>query len=195
MQMAVPSFNQFMLGEGLVRRFLEQAKAGDADAFERLVSLHERRVLRLAQRLLLNREAAKDAAQEVFLRLYKHLGKMDEERDVGAWLYRTTANVCFDLLRRSKNDLGLDLAVGVSDEGLDPEQTAVGIERKRLVLEALQELAPRERQAIILRDLEGCPTAEVAQIMGSTEATVRSQLSTGRLKIKDFVLARLKGKV
>ena len=94
MDIAIPSFGQFMLEENLIRQLLEEAKAGDLASFERLVILHERQVLRLAQRLLLNREAAKDAFQEVFLRLHRKLHTVDPHRNFTAWLYRATANYC-----------------------------------------------------------------------------------------------------
>jgi RNA polymerase sigma-70 factor (ECF subfamily) len=64
-------------------------------------------------------------------------------------------------------------------------------QRRELIAAALDGLTPRERDAIVLRDLEGLSTAEVARTLGSTEATVRSQISTGRVKIKTFVMARL----
>ncbi len=191
MDIAIPSFSQFMLEENLIRQLLQEAKAGNLASFERLVILHERQVLRLTQRLLLNREAAKDASQEVFLRLHRKLHTVDQNRNFTSWLYRATANICFDYLRRAKYDLPLDLIADPCDAALDPEQAAAAIQDKQLILAALKELSPREREAIVLRDLEGCSTAEVAHILGSTETTVRSQISTGRVKMKNFVMARL----
>jgi RNA polymerase sigma-70 factor (ECF subfamily) len=194
MKAAIGSFDPLMVGRSVTRDEAENARAEDAAIFEGLVRLHETRVLALAHRLLLNRAAAHDAAQEVFIRLYKHLDKMREDRDAGAWLYRTTVNVCLDLMRRSKNDLPLDVASEAPDRSVNPEENAAGNEEKRLVLAALKELTPREREAVVLRDLQGCTTAEVAQIMRTTEGTVRSHISTGRLKIKEYVVARRRGR-
>jgi RNA polymerase sigma-70 factor (ECF subfamily) len=137
------------------------------------VLLHERLVLRLAQRLLLNRDMAQDAAQEVFLRLHGKLSKFQEGKELGPWLYRITVNVCHDLRRRSKPVLPLDLAPVPSDDTPDPEQLVQRAQRRELVAAALEELTRREREAIVLRDLEGLSTAEVARILGSTETTVR----------------------
>ncbi|MDQ2839447.1 MAG: sigma-70 family RNA polymerase sigma factor [Acidobacteriota bacterium] len=195
MQMAIPSFDRLMFEENLLRRLIREAKAGDASSFERLVLMHQRLVLRLAQRLLLNREAAKDAAQDVFLRLHKKIGSVDEDRDLGRWLYRTTANICFDVLRRAKHDLTVDLVADVPDGCRDPEQLAAAIQERQLILAALKDLSPRERQAIVLRDLEGYSSAEVAQILGSTETTVRSQISTGRAKMKNFIVAAIRRRI
>ncbi len=181
-----------MFDHDLLSQLIQEAKAGQATAFARLIQLHERLVLRYAQRILLNREAAKDAAQEVFIRLHKNLGSIDEKRDLRAWLYRTTSNVCYDILRRNQQDLAIDLIVEPVDETLNPEELMCLTQQKTLILCALKELAVREREVIILRDLEGNSTAEVAAILHITEGTVRSHLSTGRIKMKNFVMAQIR---
>jgi RNA polymerase sigma-70 factor (ECF subfamily) len=175
--------------EDLLRRLIQEAKAGEIASFERLIVLHERWVLRVAQRLLLNREAAKDAAQDVFLRVHQKIRSVDEKQDFRAWLYRITANICFDILRRAKNDMPIDLGWDPVACGDDPEKSAAALQAKQLVLAALKNLSPREREVIVLRDLEGYSSAEVARILGSSETTVRSQISTGRAKMKSFILA------
>lgn len=191
MQMAIPSLDRSMFEPDLLRQLILGAKAGEASSFEKLVSLHERRVLRLAQRLLLNREAARDAAQEVFIRLHKKIGSVSEHRELGPWLYRTTVNICIDLQRRSKDEMPIDLAPEVADDARDPEHSAETRQRREFVLEALKGLTPKERQAIVLRDLEGHSTADVAGMLGSSEGTVRSQISTARVKMKEFLAAKL----
>ncbi|MBV9939393.1 MAG: sigma-70 family RNA polymerase sigma factor [Acidobacteriaceae bacterium] len=190
--MAVPWMGHFVMEGNLLRQLVRDAKAGDAASFERIVILHECLVLRVAQRILLNGEDAKDAAQEVFIRLHRTLSRFDEEKDLGPWLYRLTVNVCRDVLRRGKRNVPLDIVSDSADAAPDPEQSAVAAQQYRIVLDALQELSPREREAVVLRDLEGRSTEEVAEILGSSETTVRSQLSTGRIKMKNYVTARLR---
>ena len=189
--MAVPWMGHFVMEGNLLRQLVRDAKAGDVASFERIVILHECLVLRVAQRILLNGEDAKDAAQEVFIRLHRTLSRFDEEKDLGPWLYRLTVNVCRDLLRRGKRNVPLDIVSDSADATPDPEQSAVAAQQYRMVLDALRELSPREREAVVLRDLEGRSTGEVAEILGSSETTVRSQLSTGRTKMKNYVTARL----
>ena len=189
--MAVPWMGHFVMEQSLLRQLVRNAKAGDAASFERIVTLHECLVLRVAQRILLNGEDAKDAAQEVFIRLHRTLSRFDEEKDLGPWLYRLTVNVCRDLLRRGKRDVSLDIVSHSADALLTPEQSAVAAQQYQMVLDALRKLSPREREAIVLRDLEGRSTGEVAGILGSSETTVRSQLSTGRMKMKNYVAAQL----
>jgi RNA polymerase sigma-70 factor (ECF subfamily) len=192
MEVAIPSYRVFMLEHDRLRQLIREAKAGRIESFEHLVVLHERRVLRLAERLLLNREAARDAAQEVFFRLYKKIQSIKDDGDLAPWLYRTTLNICFDSLRKSKRETALDLVPEPPAGNDDPEQSTASLQQKRLALTALQELSPRERQVIVLRELEGYSTAEVARLLDSTETTVRSQVSTARVKMKNFVAGKLR---
>ncbi len=151
-------------------------------------------VLRTALRLLGRSDQAQDAAQEAFLRLYRHLGRFDESRELGPWLYRVVVNVCRDMLRRSRSPrlLGLDTVSEAPDDRHGPKTLEAAVtlaERRSLVQAALLTLPMKEREAIVLRDIEGLSTSDVARILGSSEGTVRSQISTGRVKIKRYVEA------
>jgi len=150
--------------------------------FERIMAEAERRVLRIALRLLNNPHDAQDAAQEVFLRLYKQLGRLDEARGYDAWLYRVTVNVCRDIARKRPQAVALEDAPEPREHQPDLEFA----ERREIMQRALGRLGEKERAAVVLRDVEGLSTREVAQILGSTETTVRSQISTARLKLRDF---------
>jgi len=168
-------------------RTLGEAQAGDLGAFERLMGLYERRVFLVAVRLLGNSADAQDAAQEVFLRLYRHLRRMD--RDPGPWIYRVTVNVCRDMARRrlpSAAPAEAAAAQAPAEEGM------ALAERLGLVERALRTLPERQRAALVLRDVEGLTTRETASVLGTTEATVRSHVSAARLRIKGFVEAMLR---
>ncbi len=177
--------------------WVERARNGDQEAFACLVERHERMVLRTGLRLLGRLDLAQDAAQEAFLRLHRHLARFDSSRELGPWLYRIVVNVCRDLSRRQRwpRLLGLEEAKDVrSHDEAALENAVVRNEQRRLVQAALRALSPKEREAIVLRDLEGLSTSEVARVLGSSEGTVRSQISTGRLKIKHYVEARQEGR-
>jgi len=165
----------------------------DAGAFERLMRLHERQVLSTAWRLLGRLEDAQDAAQEVFLRLYRYLDRFDAGRPLEPWLYRVTVNVCRDFGRRRKvrqaislEDLEASRPLESTDPTMDPGAVASLAEERRIVEEALATLAEKERAALVLRDIQGLTTAEVAEALGSSQPTVRSQICRARLKIKKF---------
>jgi RNA polymerase sigma-70 factor (ECF subfamily) len=166
---------------------LHRAIAGDVSAFERIVVRYERRVLSLAWRLLGRPEDAQDASQEVFLRAFRYLHRFDARRPFEPWLMKMTVNVCYDLgrKRRQQPDASLD-PNRVSGMG-GPYDDLQSQEQKRILHAALQDLPEKERAAIVLRDIEGLSTAETAEILGSSEATVRSQICTARLKIRKAI--------
>lgn len=167
-------------------RTLASAKAGDLAAFERLMRQQERLVLATARRLLGNMEDAQDVAQEVFWRLYQNLHKVDATENVTGWLYRVTVNLCRGRQRKRLAHVEAELA-DVPAPSAGPHHQLLEAERQQVLQMSLRRLSEKERAALVLRDLEGLPTKQVARILGSSEATVRSQISKARLKVKDFV--------
>lgn len=151
--------------------------------FDRLVRMHERMVLGVAYRLLGRIEDAQDAAQEVFLKLLQKHKQIDG--DPKPWLYRVTVNVCNDWYR--KRVLVVEPDEQAADPSVDALTTITMDERKRLLTAGLQTLGERERAAIVLRDIEGLPTSEVAKILGIEEVTVRSQICVARVKLAKYV--------
>lgn len=170
------------------RLVLERAIAGDSAAFERIVVRFERRVLTLAWRLLGNSADAQDAAQEVFLRMFRFLHRVDTSRPFEPWLIRLTVNVCRDAGRKRTASVLLDGDLLQSSS--DPHAELHSVEQRRILHSVLQDLPEKERAAVVLRDIEGFSTAEVAEILGSSETTVRSQISSARLKLKKALLRR-----
>lgn len=167
-------------------RTVAAAKQGDRAAFELLMRQHERLVLATALRLLGNLPDAQDAAQEVFLRLFRNLGKVEASGNLSGWLYRVTVNVCHDQRRRKPPETAIEAAGAIAAAG-DPQCDLTQAERRRVLELSLRHLSPKERAALVLRDLEGLSTTEVARALGSTETTVRSQISKARVKVKNFV--------
>lgn len=103
-----------------------------------------------------------------------------------------TVNICLDSKRRSRRSIPIEQSREQTDGSLNPEQAMRAAQERSLVIDALRRLPERERLAIVLRDVEGRSTAEVAAALGSSETTVRSQISTGRAKIRKYVLERIK---
>lgn len=173
-----------------------RARAGDSLAFERIMLATEQRVVSVAWRLLGNREDARDAAQEVYLRVFKYLDRFRAGEDFQGWLYRITVNVCHDLARKRRAGGGEQLdrrdaepgrrTFENSRAGDDAEGATLRTQQLALVRRALATLPGKERAALVLRDLEGLSTEETARVLGSRAATVRSQVSTARSKIKIY---------
>lgn len=186
-----------------------RAKAGDQDAFEHLVRRHERRVYSIARRLLGAGPEAEDACQETFLRLYRALGRLRTDRPITPYLDRITVNVCHELGRRRtrRRELSLDPATGSDasdaesftglvaepvDPRTDPASDASLSELRRLAGAALRELPFKQRAALVLRELHGLSTRQVAAALGATEATIRTHVCRGRLALRER-LASLRG--
>jgi RNA polymerase sigma-70 factor, ECF subfamily len=170
-----------------------RARARDDLAFEQIMLATEQRVVSIAWRMLGNRDDARDAAQEVYLRVFKYLARFRAGEDFRGWLYRITINVCRDQARRkhsltttglSENNPGEEMAA--AETGTDPEIRTLHQQQLGLVRRALQTLPIKERAALVLRDLEGLSTEEVARALGSRPVTVRSQVSSARAKIKTY---------
>jgi RNA polymerase sigma-70 factor (ECF subfamily) len=181
--------------EDPMAKVIALAITGDRAAFGEIVIRHERRVLTLALRLLGTMEDAQDAAQEVFLRTFKYLRRFDPSRPLEPWLVRTTVNVCHGLGRKRQLHRMVFVHADFlnhADPAGNPHAELRAAEQRRMLYRALDVLGEKERTAIVLRDIEEFTTAEVAEILASSEATVRSQISVARLKIRK-VLQRLKG--
>ena len=179
---------------GSLARLIERAKAGDMVAFEEIMKHSEKRVMRMTWRMLGNEADARDAAQEVFLRVYKYLGRFKQDQPFFAWVYQITLNVCRDIAKKRQQyntqfislDNGHEAASAVDDNQAGAEESLIRVQERELMLRAIATLPERERAAILLRDLEGLSTEEVADIMKSTATTVRSQISSARQKIRVY---------
>jgi len=156
---------------------------------EALLSEFEKPILRLCFRLLGNLADAQDAAQEVFLKAHRHRDRLDPARPAGPWLYQVAYNQCRDRMRRRRPSVALE-DIGPLAAAGNPEAQAVQNERRDLVLVALEILGDKERAALVLRDLEGMDTREVAAVLGTREETVRSQISMARAKMRKYLTSR-----
>lgn len=154
----------------------------EQSVFEDLLSQHERPILRLCFRLLGNWADAQDAAQEVFMKAYRHRGDYDADKPASPWLHQIAVNTCRDQFRRRKPVSEL-----LRSDPPSPEELAATGEQQALLLRALDSLGPKERAAVVLRELEGLPTRKVAELLGSSEETVRSQVSLAKAKLRAFV--------
>lgn len=195
--MSSPGAAALVTGEALVSRkgregrspleaLIERAREGDGRAFDRLMLETQERVLGLAWRLLGSREDARDAAQEVYLRVFRHLDRFRAGYDFRGWLYRITVNVCRDAARRRRRSPAP--ATAPLEPSCPPvaQDRLLDSERWNRLLEALASLPARERAALVLRDLEGLTSEQVARVLRSRPGTVRGQIASARLRIRRF---------
>jgi RNA polymerase sigma-70 factor (ECF subfamily) len=165
----------------LVRR----AGAGDQAACAALVGRHLPRVLALAARLLADRTAAEDVAQEVFLRVWRHAGSWRSgEARFSTWLHRVTVNLCQDRLRRRRE---APLEAAPDPPTPDPGPEAV-LQRKTVAAQveaALAELPERQRVAVLLCHYQELGNVEAAEVMGVSVEALESLLARGRRRLRE----------
>jgi len=165
-------------------RLVEQARAGDDRAFAALVARYERALIRVLIRLVRDEELARDLAQETFWKVYNRLDRFDTARRFGPWLFRIGVNLTLDTLRRHELPAPASIDRSAVDgrkafELPDPDPRV----RAELVQEVqfiLEKIPIAYRTILVLRDLEGFSSAEVAAIVGRREATVRWRLAKAR---------------
>jgi RNA polymerase sigma-70 factor (ECF subfamily) len=167
------------------RAWLQQARAGDQQAFGDLVRLHQHAVYNLAYRMLGNRVESEDAAQETFLRAYANLERYDMERPFRTWLLSITSNYCIDRLRRRRLmwlslDEPLPPHAALHSDETEPEDAVIDSERNALIQTLLAELSPEYRAAVVLHYWYDCSYAEIASILDTTESAIKSRLFRAR---------------
>ena len=172
-----------------------RARAGDRQAFAALVQRHQAAVYRVCYRVLGNREDAEDAAQEAFLRAYRKLASFRGESAFGTWLLRLAINVALNergrrrvFLRRGGPDAPPE-ATGQASVGAasGPEAGLLRAEAAAQLQRALRSLRPDHRAAVVLRDLEGLPYAEVAAVLAVPEGTAKGWVHRGRARLKELL--------
>jgi RNA polymerase sigma-70 factor (ECF subfamily) len=168
---------------------LARAQAGDARAFERLSSAYADRLFMLLLRLLGDRSEAEDVAQEVMLRAWRGIARFQGQSSYFTWLYRIAVNEASRALeRKARRPAGVSIGAYElqlpASSAHDPSQQAENSELRRVLGQALAELAPTLRTAIVLRDVEGLSTQEAAEIAGVSQAAFKSRLHQARLRVR-----------
>jgi RNA polymerase sigma-70 factor (ECF subfamily) len=163
---------------------IRAAADGDTEAVGELVRRKREQVVRIAYQVTGDWEDAVDVSQGVFVRLWKGLGRYDPSRRFDTWLYRITVNAAIDLVR--SRERGLQPLPDEPQElpaapGRASAESALDLaELRRAFARLSARLAPKQRAAFVLREIEGMETAEVARIMNVAESTVRNHLLQAR---------------
>ena len=178
----------------IVRRVLE----GDVNAFEDLVTEHEKGVYAIAQRMTGNAEDAADMAQETFIKAYNSLSSFRGDSKFSVWLYRIATNVCLDFLRsRSRkptvslsveDDDGEETQMDIADESQSPEQLLERGLTRDAVRRGLKSLSPEYRQILLLREIQGLSYEEIAEALALEVGTVKSRIFRARKRLCAFLL-------
>jgi RNA polymerase sigma-70 factor (ECF subfamily) len=171
---------------------VEHARRGDHQAFAVLVRRYERKLISVLTRLVRQPEQASDLAQETFWRVYSRLDRFDTARRFGPWLFRVAINLGLDWLRSSKSEAFATTSIDRADRQgraafvLPDPDPRIQTELTQEVHFVLQLMPVSYRTILVLRDLEGFSSSEIAAIVGRRESTVRWQLCTAREKFREI---------
>jgi RNA polymerase sigma-70 factor (ECF subfamily) len=165
----------------LVKRCLD----GDTDAFNSLVERYQRVLFTIALRLLADRDAAADAAQNAFVKAYEKLDTFDPAKRFFSWIYRIVINECLNVRRdrRPMEPIPETLTTGAT-----PFDLAETEERRRRVQSAIVGLSPEYREVIVLRHFAGLSYDEIADVTGAASTVVKSRLYTARQRLSQMLL-------
>lgn len=166
------------------RVLIERLRRGDRSAFNPLFERYKERLFWVAFHMLHNEDDALDAVQETFVRVLKAIDRFDTSRRFYTWACQILINYCVDRLRRrstSKENVSLeDVAAPDAGSAYDPETLLTRQEERRRVFNILTKLPSPYRTVMILRELEGFSCKEIAEMTGTTHATVRWRLYRAR---------------
>jgi RNA polymerase sigma-70 factor (ECF subfamily) len=156
------------------RDLIARARRGDVEPYNVLVSRWEKRVFNYLLRLVSNREDALDVSQDVFLKAYQNLSKLDDPGRFSAWLFRIAHNEAFSLLRRRRPEGEMLSEPGSPEYGnrMMPIEVSIAVES------ALGRLSEDQREAVLLKVYQGFKFEEMAEILDCPVSTVKSRLYT-----------------
>lgn len=182
------------------REFLERLKASEAEAFDQLITKFSGELYGLLFRLTGNAEEAQDLTQETFLRVVQSVNSFRGDASLKTWLFRIAINQARNRRRwwlARKLNLTFSLDAGMErddtpslrellkdDSQISPEDAVLQHEQSAKLQEALQELSPNFREAVVLRDIEGLSYEQIAAALETGIGTVKSRIARGREELR-----------
>jgi len=176
---------------------IEDAMAGDMNAFNRLVLEYQEKAFNLAYRMLNDEDAAADATQNAFISAYRNLHSY-RGGSFRAWVMRMVTNTCYDELRRrqrrptvplepmnTEEDEEVESPAWLADDSPDPEEQVENRELEKAISHCIQGLPDDFRAVVVMIDVQGFDYAEVSEATGKPLGTIKSRLARARLRLRD----------
>jgi len=163
--------------------YIDLAKNGDQEAFTQIVEMYKNPVYNMCYRMLSNPQAAEDAAQETFWRVYKNLNRYDSKRKFATWLLSIAAHYCIDQQRKKRLpsiDLSEIIEFSAEDPAPKPENVAIRNEFSEEVQQQMAELNESDRAVLVLRYWHEMSEVEISETLRITKSAVKSRLHRAR---------------
>jgi RNA polymerase sigma-70 factor (ECF subfamily) len=180
------------LGKERDEWLMGQAALGKRDCLEPLVRRYSNPLLTFIRRMVGDRQQSEDLFQEVFLAVWKNRRQYQFPRPFKAWLYAIALNQCWAALRRrAPGRLNEKLFSTPASPNPSPAEMAIATETAALVTTAVARLAPQQRAVVVLRVWNGLSYSQIAEILGRSEGTVRSNMHHGLAAMRKYLEPRL----
>jgi RNA polymerase sigma-70 factor (ECF subfamily) len=170
------------------RELVKATLAGDSEAFERLVTKHERALFNAAYRITGNREDAMDATQTALVKAYDRLGTFNPAYRFFSWIFRIVVNESLNIVNRRNRYTEHDPDLEISSKERNPEEAMALSQLGRQVHRAVQELTGDLRAVLVLRHFHGMTYREMGEVIGIPEKTVKSRLFSARRRLREVLL-------
>jgi RNA polymerase sigma-70 factor (ECF subfamily) len=175
---------------------LDAARRGEPGALDRLIERHQAQIYRFGMQMCRDQEDAKDVLQDTLIALARGVRDFRGASSMSTWLYSVARSYCIKRRRKPKSapgpqrslesDAALE-AAHVADRERLPDEALAAKQIERAIEEAIGTLEPMYREVLILRDIEGLSSAEVAEVLGTSLEAVKSRLHRARLAVRAHV--------
>jgi len=171
----------------------ERHRVGDPHAFDEVYGRFAKMIYNVAYRMSGSVDRSEDLTQEIFIRIFRHLGRFNGRSTLKTWIYRVSLNHCRSrlgrrrLATRSLVEDDAETGVQLAAEDRSPEELTLAQDTGRRIQEALEQVKPVFREAVVLRDLEDLSYEEIAQVLGVRVGTVRSRIARGRDQLREVL--------
>ena len=187
------------LEEVIEQQLIHQAQNGSIEAFEKLILNYESTIYAICLRMLCNEHEARDAAQEVCIKVWKQLKTFQGQSKLSTWIYRIATNQCLDMLRKYKRQEEISLEqesksssdaqiMVLADDSASIDRHIEKMAMQDVMSDALSELKEEYRTILVLRDMQGYAYDDIATILHLNNGTVKSRLSRARLALKKVLM-------
>jgi len=165
-----------------------RSKAGENAAMEEIFEHYKGSLFNLAYRYTYNRQAAEDLLQDIFIKIFTHIGDVQKEETFVAWMYRIALNACYSYLRDKRSRVVGTVALNevegrIEEARFDRHEQSL----EKPLNEAINELPEKLRTVFLLHDVQGFKHEEIARILGVAVGTSKSQLFKARMRIREFL--------
>lgn len=186
-------------------KLIENIKKGDNRAFDKLVQMYMKRAYSVAFRYMQKDDDAQDMVQEAFIKVYINIDKFNENYGFSSWFYRILINCCINALKKRRKvgslayswemdkEIGADKNnIGEQNLTKDPEEDLILKEKNTIIMEGINSLPSKQKDVLILYDIEGFDQREISNILNIPVGSVMSRLFYGRKKLKKYLEKVLK---